>query len=317
MALQQFLNFKWHGFPLCFFHCFCFTLLSLIGVAKGVCWCVCSHVCFLVLTLHPEQLPNWKEREKISKLCCFVQGWAITHFHSNPIHYFWYISNFYPECFKRQTLPYAIRKVIQRPVEMLKLARGETNKLESPQEGLIPKTYSLLPLLVCLHFNVLQVKMQGLWGCPRTTYFLWPGVQGANSCCYYCISTALLCFMLYIWSITLVFTPVAELLAGLCEMAPGKAGLLGSTLLLNSNQNKMRIFTVLPIEIRSRSNKYSEGSCSQIIWDVEWNGKVLRNTFWKVSVNIPWMAFRCLGLVSVFKKTGALSRNFFVFPLIC
>lgn len=62
-------------------------------------------------------------------------------------------------------------------------------------------------------------------------------------------------------------------MAGLCEMAPVKAGLLGSTVLLNSNQNKMCIFTALPIEIRSRSNKYSEGRCSQIIWD-KWNGKV-------------------------------------------
>lgn len=49
----------------------------------------------------------------------------------------------------------------------------------------------------------------------------------------------------------------------------------------------MPIFTVLPIEIRSRSNKYSEGCCSEIIWDVKWNGKVLRNISQMVSVNIP------------------------------
>ena len=85
----------------------------------------------------------------------------------------------------------------------------------------------------------------------------------------------------------MVFTPLAELLAGLCEVAPVKAGLLGSKLLLNSNKNKMHIFTVLPIGIRSRSNKYSKGSCSQIIWDVKWNGKVLQNTSQMVSVNIP------------------------------
>lgn len=82
-------------------------------------------------------------------------------------------------------------------------------------------------------------------------------------------------------------------------MAPVKAGLLGSTLFLNSNQNKMPVFTVLPIEIRSRSNKYSEGCCSEIIWDVKWNGKVLRNISQMVSVNIPRIAFLCLGLVCV------------------
>lgn len=158
--------------------------------------------------------------------------------------------------------------------------------------------------------------MQGLWSCSRNTYFLWPGAQGSNSC-YYCISTALLCFLLYIWSITLVFTPVEELLAGLCEMAPVKAGLLGSTLLLNSNQNKMCIFTVLPIEIRSRSNKYSEGRCSQIIWD-KWNGKVLGNISQMVSVNIPWMPFLCLSLLSryVFKKTGTLPRQLVLSSLL-
>lgn len=170
-------------------------------------------------------------------------------------------------------------------------------KLDSVQEGLIPKNYSLLPFIVCLHFNVPWVKVQGLWSCSRNTYFLWPGVQGSNSC-YYCISTALL-FLLYIWSITLVFTPVEELLAGMCEMAPVKAGLLGSTLLLKSNQNKMCIFTVPPIEITSRRNKYCERCCSQIIWDVKWKGKVLGNISRMVSVNIPWITFLCLGLVCV------------------
>lgn len=85
----------------------------------------------------------------------------------------------------------------------------------------------------------------------------------------------------------MVFTPLAELLAGLCEVAPVKAGLLGSKLLLNSNQNKILIFTVLPIGIRSRSDKYNEGSYSQFIWDVELNGKVLQNISQMVSINIP------------------------------
>lgn len=70
-------------------------------------------------------------------------------------------------------------------------------------------------------------------------------------------------------------------------MVPVKAGLLGSTILQNSNQNKMCIFTALPIETRSRGNKYSEGRCSQVIWDVKWNGKVLGNISQMVSVNIP------------------------------
>lgn len=49
----------------------------------------------------------------------------------------------------------------------------------------------------------------------------------------------------------------------------------------------MCIFTALPIETRSRGNKYSEGRCSQVIWDVKWNGKVLGNISQMVSVNIP------------------------------
>lgn len=228
-------------------------------------WYVCFCVYCLLLCRTTSRLK--RKKKKISKLWCVVQEQSKWHF--------WYIRNFYSDCFKWQILPCTVRKLIETPLEMLTLAKGEANG--SIQETLIPikltssypyKTSFLLPFIVCLHFNVPWVKMQGLWSCSRNTYFLWPGVQGSNSC-YYCISTALACFLLYIWSITLVFTPVAELLADLCEMAPVKAGLLGSTILLDSNQNKMCIFTVLPVEIRSRSNKYSEGHCSQIIWDVK------------------------------------------------